>query len=150
MRGGEGAVRAEAAQGHPGSDQINIGQRSLTPCCGRTRPGARADAAAYRLPRLRRDTFPRVTPTRVEGRTGYHGPRGLGQRRGRELDGSADRALAAARAVVAESAGKAGYPMLWRQAALAVELCQRAVEITARVLPGSYRPGSRTGADIRR
>jgi hypothetical protein len=49
-----------------------------------------------------------------------------------------------------KSAGKAGYPMLWRQAALAVELCQRAAEITGQVLPGSYRPGSRTGADIRR
>jgi len=68
----------------------------------------------------------------------------------RELAGSADRALAAARAVVAESAGKAGYPTLWQQAALAVELCQRAVEITGRVLPGSYRPGSRAGAGIRR
>ncbi len=67
-----------------------------------------------------------------------------------ELAGSADRALAAARAVVAESAGKAGYPTLWQQAALAVELCQRAVEITGRVLPGSYRPGSRAGAGIRR
>ncbi len=61
----------------------------------------------------------------------------------RELDGSADRALAAARAVIAESAGKARYPALWRQAALAVELCQRAAEITGPELPGSYRPGSR-------
>ena len=61
----------------------------------------------------------------------------------RELGGSPDRALAAARAVAAESAGKVGYPMLWRQAALAVELCQRAAEITGQVLPGSYRPGSR-------
>lgn len=33
--------------------------------------------------------------------------------------------------------------MLWRHAALAVELCQRAVEITGQVLPGSYGPGSR-------
>jgi hypothetical protein len=39
--------------------------------------------------------------------------------------GSADRALAAARAVVAESPDRVGYPMLWRQAALAVELCRR-------------------------
>ena len=33
--------------------------------------------------------------------------------------------------------------MLWRHAALAVELCERAVEITGRVLPGSYgrKPG---------
>jgi prevent-host-death family protein len=64
----------------------------------------------------------------------------------RELGGSAERALAAARAVIAESVGKAGYPMLWRQAALAVELCQRAAEITGQVLPGSYRPGSREGS----
>jgi prevent-host-death family protein len=64
--------------------------------------------------------------------------------------GSADRALAAARAVVAESVGKVGYPMLWRQAALAVELCQRAAEIMGRVLPGSYRPGSLAGGTARR
>jgi prevent-host-death family protein len=64
----------------------------------------------------------------------------------REFGGSADRALAAARAVAAGSPGKVGYPMLWRQAALAVELCQRAAEITGQVLPGSYRPGSRAGA----
>lgn len=64
--------------------------------------------------------------------------------------GSADRALAAARAVVAGSADKVGYPMLWRQAALAVELCQRAVEITGRVLAGSYRPGSLAGGAARR
>jgi prevent-host-death family protein len=59
----------------------------------------------------------------------------------KDFGGSADRALACARAVIAESSGKAGYPMLWRQAALAVELCQRAIEMTGRVLPGSYRPG---------
>jgi hypothetical protein len=63
----------------------------------------------------------------------------------REFGGSADRALAAARSVAAESIGKTGYPMLWRQSALAVELCQRAAEITGQVLPGSYRPGSRAG-----
>jgi hypothetical protein len=51
--------------------------------------------------------------------------------------------LAAAKAVAAEAAGKVGYPMLWRQAALAVELCQRAAEMAGEVLPGSYRPGSR-------
>jgi prevent-host-death family protein len=68
----------------------------------------------------------------------------------REFGGSADRALAAARAIIAESAGKAGYPALWRQAALAVELCQRAAEITGPELPGSYRPGSRAGSGIRR
>ncbi len=39
-------------------------------------------------------------------------------------------------------AGKTGYLMLWRQAVLAVELRQRAAEITGQVLPGSYRPGS--------
>jgi prevent-host-death family protein len=61
----------------------------------------------------------------------------------RDLGGNADRALAAARAVAAESVPKTGYPMLWRQAALAVELCQRGVEMTGQVLPGSYRPGSR-------
>jgi prevent-host-death family protein len=59
----------------------------------------------------------------------------------KDLGGSADRALACARAVIAESSGKAGYPMLWRQVALAVELCQRAIELTGRALPGSYRPG---------
>jgi prevent-host-death family protein len=64
----------------------------------------------------------------------------------REFGGSAERALAAARAVIAESGGKAGYPALWRQASLAVELCQRAAEITGPELPGSYRPGSRAGA----
>ena len=68
----------------------------------------------------------------------------------RELGSSADRALAAARAVAAGSAGKTGYPMLWRQAALAVELCQRAAEITGQVLPGSYRPGSRADTSTRR
>ena len=63
----------------------------------------------------------------------------------REFGGSVDRALAAARAVVAGSAGKSGYPTLWLQAALAVELCQRAAEITgraARVLP-PRQPGRR-------
>jgi prevent-host-death family protein len=64
----------------------------------------------------------------------------------RELGGSADRALAAARAVAADAVGTTGYPMLWRQAALAVELCQRAAEITGQELPGSYRPGSRAGS----
>ncbi len=59
----------------------------------------------------------------------------------KDFGGSADRALACARAVIAESTGNAGYPMLWRQTALAVELCQRAIEIAGRVLPGSYRPG---------
>jgi len=63
----------------------------------------------------------------------------------REFDASTERTLAAARAVVTESADKVGYPTLWRQAALAVELCQRAVEITGQVLPGSYRPGSQAG-----
>jgi hypothetical protein len=42
-------------------------------------------------------------------------------------------------------AGKVEYPALCRNTALAVELCQRAVEMTGRVLPGSYRPGSRAG-----
>jgi len=59
----------------------------------------------------------------------------------KDFGGSADRALACARAVIAESTGKAGYPMLWRQTALAVELCQRVIEMTGQVLPGSYRPG---------
>ena len=68
----------------------------------------------------------------------------------RELGGGADRALAAARAVAAGAPRKTGYPMLWRQAALAVELCQRAAEITGQVLPGSYRPGSRAGGTARR
>jgi prevent-host-death family protein len=68
----------------------------------------------------------------------------------RELGGSAERALAAARAVIAESVGKAGYPALWRQAALAVELCQRAAENTGPELPGSYRPGNQAGGAARR
>jgi prevent-host-death family protein len=66
----------------------------------------------------------------------------------REFGGNPDRTLAAARAVAAGAIGSTGYPMLWRQAALAVELCQRAAEIAGQVLPGSYRPGSR--ADIAR
>ena len=63
----------------------------------------------------------------------------------RELSGSSNRALAAARAVAAKSASadETGYPTRWRHVALAVELCQRAAEMTGQVLPGSYRPGSR-------
>jgi prevent-host-death family protein len=68
----------------------------------------------------------------------------------REFGHDPDRALAAARAVAATAADKVGYPMLWRHAALAVELCERAVEITGRVLPGSYRPGSRASSVRRR
>ena len=60
-----------------------------------------------------------------------------------ELGGSADRALGAARAVAAGMAREAGYPARWQHAALAGELCQRAAEIAAGELPGSYRPGSR-------
>jgi hypothetical protein len=67
----------------------------------------------------------------------------------RELGNDPDRILAAARAVAAGMAGKVGYPALCRNTALAVELCQRAVEMTGRVLPGSYRPGSRASS-IRR
>jgi prevent-host-death family protein len=63
----------------------------------------------------------------------------------RDLGGGPDRALAAARAVAADAVGSTGYPMLWRQAALAVELCQRAAELAGQVLPGSYRPGRRAG-----
>ncbi len=61
----------------------------------------------------------------------------------REFGGDPDRALAAARAVAAEAAGKVGYPTLWRHASLAVELCQRAAELTGKVLPGSFPAGSR-------
>jgi hypothetical protein len=61
----------------------------------------------------------------------------------RELGGSSHRALAAARAVAAKSADETGYAMRWRHVALAVELCQRAAEMTGQVLPGSNRPGSR-------
>jgi prevent-host-death family protein len=61
----------------------------------------------------------------------------------REFDSNPDRALAAAQAVAADAADKTGYPTLWRNAALAVELCQRAAEISGPALPGSYRPGSR-------
>lgn len=46
------------------------------------------------------------------------------------------RALAAARAVAASAVGRTRYPMLWRQAALAVELCQRVAEIAGQELPG--------------
>jgi hypothetical protein len=52
-------------------------------------------------------------------------------------------------AACAEAAGKVGYPMLWRQASLAVELCQRAAEMAGPTLPGSYRPCSRAGNDRR-
>ena len=68
----------------------------------------------------------------------------------REFGGSADRALAAARAVAAGAVGAVGYPMLWRQAALAVELCQRIAEMAGQELPGSYRPGSQAGVGARR
>lgn len=61
----------------------------------------------------------------------------------REFGGSSGRALAAARAVIIRAPGEAGYPTRWRHAALAVELCQRAAEMTGQILPGSYRPGSR-------
>ena len=61
----------------------------------------------------------------------------------REFGGDPDRGLAAARAIAAGIPGEVGYPALCRHAALAVELCQRAVEMTGRILPGSYRPGSR-------
>jgi len=67
----------------------------------------------------------------------------------REFGGSPDRALAAARAAAAKAPGKVGYPMLWRQAALAVELCQRAAEMAGPALPGSYRPCSRA-SNVRR
>ena len=72
--------------------------------------------------------------------------RGLRRRPAARVRRHPDRALAAARAVAADAVGSVGYPMLWRQAALAVELCQRAAEITGQVLPGSYRPGSRAGS----
>lgn len=62
-----------------------------------------------------------------------------------EFGGSADQALAAARAVVADGVRDVGYPARWRHTALAVELCQRAAEIADAPLPGSYRPGSRAG-----
>jgi prevent-host-death family protein len=62
-----------------------------------------------------------------------------------EFGGSADRALAAARAVVADGEGDVGYPTRWQHTTLAVELCQRAAEIAGGPLPGSYRPGSRAG-----
>jgi len=68
----------------------------------------------------------------------------------REFGHDPDRTLAAARAVAAKAADSIGYPMLWRQAAVTVELCQRAVEITGQVLPGSYRPGSRESSVLGR
>jgi hypothetical protein len=61
----------------------------------------------------------------------------------RELGHDADRIMAAARAVTAGMADKVGYPALVRHDALAIELCQMAVELTGQVLPGGYRPGSR-------
>ena len=66
----------------------------------------------------------------------------------REFGHDSDRALTTARAVAAAAGGKVGYPMLWRQASLAVELCQRAAEMTGQVLPGSYRPGSRASSAL--
>lgn len=66
------------------------------------------------------------------------------------LDGDADRVLTAARSVASASAEETGFPMLWRHVSLAVELCQRAVEMTGRVLPGSYRPGSQQGSAVPR
>ena len=66
----------------------------------------------------------------------------------RELGSDPNRVLAAARAVAAGMAGKVGYPALCRNVALSVELCQRAVEMTGKELPGSYRPGSRA-SDVR-
>lgn len=64
----------------------------------------------------------------------------------RELGSDPDRILAAARAVAAEMASKIGYPALCRNVAISVELCQRAVEMTGVVMPGSYRPGSRASS----
>lgn len=64
----------------------------------------------------------------------------------REFGGSADRALAAARAVAADSADETGYPMRWRHVTHAVELCQRAAEMTgrpARLLPAGQPSGTR-------
>jgi prevent-host-death family protein len=66
-----------------------------------------------------------------------------------EFGGSADRTLTAARAVAAGMPEEVGYPARWRHASLAVELCQRAAEIAAGELPGSYRPGSRA-SQVRR
>lgn len=60
----------------------------------------------------------------------------------RELGSDPVRILAAARAVAAGLADKVEYPALCRNTAISMELCQRAVEMTGRVLPGSYRPGS--------
>jgi len=64
----------------------------------------------------------------------------------RELGSDPDRIQAAARAVAAGMARKVGYPALCHNVALAVELCQRAVEMTGVVMPGSYRPGSRASS----
>jgi prevent-host-death family protein len=61
----------------------------------------------------------------------------------REFGGSVERILAAARAVAADMPREVGYPARWRQASLAVELCQRGAEMVDGELPGSYRPGSR-------
>ena len=68
----------------------------------------------------------------------------------RELGNDPGRILSAARAVAAGMADRVEYPALCRNAAIAVELCQRAVEMTGRVLPGSYRPGSRASSVRRR
>ncbi len=64
----------------------------------------------------------------------------------RELGSDTDRIQAAARAVAAGMARKVGYPALCHNVALSVELCQRAVEMTGVVMPGSYRPGSRASS----
>jgi len=61
----------------------------------------------------------------------------------RDLGHDPERIMAAARAVTAGLADKVRYPALTRHNALAIELCQMAVELTGQVLPGGYRPGSR-------
>jgi hypothetical protein len=60
-----------------------------------------------------------------------------------DLGGSPARCTAAPQEIVRDAVGSVRYPMLWRQAACAVELCQRAAEMAGEELPGSYRPGSR-------
>jgi prevent-host-death family protein len=54
-----------------------------------------------------------------------------------DLGGSAERVMAAARAMAFESAGDVGYPVRFRQAVRTVELCQQAAITAGAVLPGS-------------
>jgi hypothetical protein len=97
----------------------------------------RVSRAAWRLEQAERERAWALASARVEGvsiRT-LAAAAGLSPARVHQITAGADRVE---------------YPALCRNAAIAVELCQRAVEMTGRVLPGSYRPGSRASSVRRR